>query len=698
MQKILALFFLTVASSLKTQRFPDDWHDKSLLQQGTLATARMWKEKPITKVVNLLKDMQVQLENEAAKDEELYDQMGCWCVTYDKEKTESIAQGQKTIGELTASIEEGEAKSTKLSTEIETLEKELAKSQKALKEAGAIRIKESQDFGDMQSETMGSIDQMKTAITTLSTNHGASMVQQTWETLKKIVRGQSKKHTQLIQLGSNPDTKRIIANMMQETGPFADGAENQSGEIFGILKQMKEEFEGNLAKAQKDEETAAAAYNELEAAKTAEIAALEEQIESNTESLAKSDQQVANDKESLDDTEDALAADQKFLADLKERCANFDAEFEARKKLRTEEITAVSETISILTSEDAQDKFVKGQAGMSFIQVKMRRFDARKRAAKILQSAAEKARNPGLAALAQMASSNRIDVFAKVKARIDTMVGALSQESKDEIKDRDFCIAKLNENERQVAEKTDTKNDLTAKVNDLTTQIKILTDEIAQANSDITNNQIQMKKASATREAENKEFQVVVQDQQATREILEKAVDRLSQFYRKQQMTGTVKDLMQTDSDDTAPGEAPPPPPGNFGAMEKNPGGGGALAMIEDIIAESKKVESEATACEQDSQQAYEGFIKDANKSINADTKAIADKSEQKATAELDLSSADESLKATVQELLGLAEVAQGLHNQCDFLLKNFEERQSKRGDEIDALNQAKAIFSGAGR
>merc|ERR1719380_207926 len=111
-------------------------------------------------------------------------------------------------------------------------------------------------------------------------------------------------------------------------------------------------------------------------------------------------------------------------------------------------------------------------------------------------------------------------------------------------------------------------------------------------------------------------------------------------------MTGTVKGFLQSDSDDEQPGAAPPPPPGNFGAQEKNPGGGGALAMIEDIIAESKKVEMEATGCEQDSQAAYEGFIKDANKSINADTKAIADKSEMKATAELDLSSANESLKA----------------------------------------------------
>merc|ERR1719161_2723541 len=125
------------------------------------------------------------------------------------------------------------------------------------------------------------------------------------------------------------------------------------------------------------------------------------------------------------------------------------------------------------------------------------------------------------------------------------------------------------------------RTDLEAKVADLKATIATLTEEIAQAKSDITNNQIQMKKASVTREAENKEFQVVVQDQQATRAILEKAVDRLSQFYRKQQMTGTVKGLMQTDSDEDAPGDAPPPPPGGFGEQKKNPGGGGALAMIE---------------------------------------------------------------------------------------------------------------------
>jgi chromosome segregation ATPase len=688
MQKILALCtLLTLAGAIKTRR--EDWHDKSLLQEGTLASVMMWKEKPITKVVNLLKDMQAQLESEAAKDEEMYEQMGCWCTTYDKEKTESIAAAQKTIEELTASIEEGEAKSSKLEIEIATLEKELAKSQAALKEAGAIRIKEAGEFGDTQRETMGSIEQMKGAINTLASNHGgAAMVQQTVDTLRKIIRGQSKKHPELIQLSkSSPDTKKIIANMLQQEGPFAGDAAPQSGAIFGILKQMKEEFETNLASAEANEKTANEAYDQLKASKDKEIKALGDQVESKTVELAKSNQGVANDKESLDDTEDALAADQEFLADLKKRCANFDEEFAARKKLRTEEITAVSETIAILTDEEAQDTFVKGQASMDFIQTKMVKYDARQKASKILLAAAQKARNPRLTALAQM---SKIDFFSKVKAKIDTMVEALKQESKDEITDRDQCIAELNENEKLTAEKTDTRTDLTAKIADLKAQIETLTSDIAAASKAITDTQIGMKKASVMREAENKEYAVVAQDQQATRAILDKAVARLSQFYRKQQMTGTVKSLVQTDSEQA--------PPGGFGSMEKNAGGGGALAMIEDIIAESKKVEMEAFQCETSSQAAYEGFIKDSNKSINALTKEISDKTEMKASAALDLQSSDESLKATVQELLGLAEIAQTIHNNCDFLLKNFEERQSKRSMEIDALNQAKAIFSGAGR
>merc|ERR1719305_855441 len=45
----------------------------------------------------------------------------------------------------------------------------------------------------------------------------------------------------------------------------------QSGQIFGILQQMKEDFEVNLAEAQKAEAKAKAEYESLKAAKEDEI-------------------------------------------------------------------------------------------------------------------------------------------------------------------------------------------------------------------------------------------------------------------------------------------------------------------------------------------------------------------------------------------------------------------------------------------
>merc|ERR1740130_169092 len=105
-----------------------------------------------------------------------------------------------------------------------------------------------------------------------------------------------------------------------------------SGQIFGILKQMKETFESNLSESQKDEKTAAADYESLKAAKTKEINAAKAMVESKTQDLAQAQEDLAATKQNKKDTEAALKADTKFLMDLKERCANADAEFDERSK------------------------------------------------------------------------------------------------------------------------------------------------------------------------------------------------------------------------------------------------------------------------------------------------------------------------------------------------------------------------------
>merc|ERR1719207_92576 len=64
------------------------------------------KNRPVSKVITLLKDMLKQLEKEAEEDEEIYDKLACWCETNDKEKTKAIADAEARISDLTTKIEE----------------------------------------------------------------------------------------------------------------------------------------------------------------------------------------------------------------------------------------------------------------------------------------------------------------------------------------------------------------------------------------------------------------------------------------------------------------------------------------------------------------------------------------------------------------------------------------------------------------
>ena len=83
------------------------------------------KNRPVSKVTTLLKDMLKQLEKEAEEDEEIYDKVACWCETNDREKSKAISDAEAKIADLTVKIEELTATSARLNREIKNLEKEV---------------------------------------------------------------------------------------------------------------------------------------------------------------------------------------------------------------------------------------------------------------------------------------------------------------------------------------------------------------------------------------------------------------------------------------------------------------------------------------------------------------------------------------------------------------------------------------------
>merc|ERR1712032_480152 len=130
--------------------------------------------------------------------------------------------------------------------------------------------------------------------------------------------------------------------------------------------------------------------------------------------------------------------------------------------------------------------------------------------------------------------------------------------------------------------------------------------------------------------------------------------------------------------------------------MGKNAASVGVMGMLTQIIDDAKAMEAEAIRAEEDAQKAYEEFVKETNASVETKNKDIANKSEEKAGAEEDLVQANEEKESVLIELEQLSNYNAELHGSCDFILKNFEIRQTARDEEVEALKQAKAILSGA--
>jgi len=578
------------------------------------------KNRPVSKVITLLKDMLKQLEKEAAEDEEIYDKMACWCETNDKEKTKSIAEAEARIEDLTTKIEELTANSARLNTEIKNLEKEVSRNQEALDKATAIRQKQLAEFNAEEKDLLESISALKAAITVLAKHHN-SLIQVPHSHLLSVaatLQHEMQKHAPLLQGVLTRSERRAAASFIQAPDNYFDASPTfkqsyapQSGEIFGILKQMKETFESNLSASQKEEMANQKAFEDLKAAKEQEIQAGQAQIDTKTQEMATTDEKLAQSKQDIEDTKKSLSADEQFLMMLKEKCSMTDKEWEERQKTRQLEMEAVSKAIAVLSSDDSHDLFTR-TFNPSFVQKQVLVMTSRRaKASKLLMSIAHKSHNPNLATLAVQV---RLDAFTRVKKAIDDMIAQILKEKDDEIKHKDFCVDEFNTNQLQTEKKDREKQDLSAQIEDLELSIKELTESIETLKAEIAEMHVQLKRAGEDREKENKEFQMTVADQRETQKLLKAALSVLADFYGKQAKAALVQKQEPA---------GPPPPPG-FQSYKKSAASGGVMDMLQQIINDAKAMEAETIRSEEDAQKAYEDYVKETNSSVEQKARTLS--------------------------------------------------------------------------
>merc|ERR1719409_1578704 len=280
-----------------------------------------------------------------------------------------IAELESSMGADAAKIAELKAKRK------ETLD-EVNADHKALSDATGMRMKENKEFQASETDYLEAIDAAKNAIIVLGKHNSASSLTQLRAAAHRLLDArvsQMVANSRAVSKANVNVLRSFLHNVETATSflsiPGMQSYAPQSGQIFGILGQMKEDFEVNLEEAQKAEAKSKAEYESLKAAKEDEMATGKKLIVSIDASIAETQENYAQEAKQLEDTQQQLAMDVEFLKNLKAKCVTMDADFDKRQKDRLTEIDAVGDTIGILNSDESFEAFDKQVApNPSFLQ------------------------------------------------------------------------------------------------------------------------------------------------------------------------------------------------------------------------------------------------------------------------------------------------------------------------------------------
>jgi len=324
--------------------------------------------------------------------------------------------------------------------------------------------------------------------------------------------------------------------------------------------------------------------------------------------------------------------------------------------------------------------------------------------------------------LVSLALKGRKVSFEKVVGMIDDMVALLKKEQGDDDSKKAYCEDLIDKTEDKVKELELTVSDLSKSVADSKEGIATLADELQALADGIKALDKQVAEATEQRKEEHAESVEVLTNDNAAKELIGMAKNRMNKFYNpKQYKAPPAREMSEEEriavnmggtlAPTEAPGGiagtgitgaamaqvAPPPPPETARAYKKKSGeSGGVIAMMDLMIADLDKEIQETEVEEKNAQEEYEQLMKDSGAKRAQDAKSIEEKESTKADLEAKLLADQKEKKSTMKEAMATHEFLADVHKDCDWLLSNFDTRKEARAGEIDAMTKAKAVLSGA--
>merc|ERR1719313_274802 len=288
------------------------------------------------------------------------------------------------------------------------------------------------------------------------------------------------------------------------------------------------------------------------------------------------------------------------------------------------------------------------------------------------------------------------------------MVDLLAKNQADDDKQKDWCNEEFH---TSAGEEVATKRALdkaSASIDEHSDGIMTLQGEIETLNAEIKELDKTVAQATEQRKEEHAEYTQHMQMSSAAKQLVEKAKNRLNKFYSPTQYkappttteSSSPYGLLQVDAaahHRLRAHQEPPAAPETFsGDYKKSSGSGGVIGLMKMIVHELDMDIQDAEHDEKSAQKDYTELMQESQEARAQDSKSITSKEAAKAQPSTKLANMNEQKRSTSEELLLVQRYIGQLHQQCDFVLQNYEERKAARAEETDALTSAKAMLSGA--
>merc|ERR1719183_631002 len=234
----------------------------------------------------------------------------------------------------------------------------------------------------------------------------------------------------------------------------------------------------------------------------------------------------------------------------------------------------------------------------------------------------------------------------------------MKEEAADDEAKKEFCEKEfdLSDDRQKVLERSESK--LEKAIADNKESVAALKEEIAALGEGIVALDKSVAEATDNRREENSDYKTLMMNNQAAKELLEFAKNRLNKFYNPKLYEPPAM-FMQISAHR---GKADPGPPPAAPGAHKKQDGGGVIAMIDTLVKDLDTEMTEAKTNEKNAQEEYEEMMADSASKRVADSKSIADKSAAQAEGAKLIVSKNQELTDTQKELMATHEYIGQLH------------------------------------